>query len=79
MRQYVRRLDMVGKESRGRGSARSLISTTISGRISWVTLLVPETEVITWEGDTLAGMGGLRRSDLLCFKSRSPALGGVET
>lgn len=67
MRQYVGRLDMVGKESRGRGSARSLISTTISGLISWVTLLVPEAEVITWEGDTLAGMGGLRRSDLLCL------------
>ena len=52
MREYIGCLDMVREESRGRGSARSLISTTISRLISWVPLLVPEAEVITWDGDT---------------------------
>ena len=52
-------LDMVGKESRGRGRTRGLISTIISHVISLVTLLVPEAEVITREGDTRRQIGQL--------------------
>jgi hypothetical protein len=64
---------MDGERSRVLGRVISLISTNISRLISWYTLIVPEVEVITWEGDTLNANGPVRvgkewvaRSDLLC-------------